>query len=100
MNVPADTIQCAFQRWPRAHLLIISVLRISNWRCTMAHAVTFRWVLGRISALFIVASLLAGVAAAQQTVPGVTANGALYQFIVPSPWNGQLIIYAHGAVPA
>jgi pimeloyl-ACP methyl ester carboxylesterase len=66
----------------------------------MAHAVTFRWVLGRIGALFIVASLLAGVAAAQQTVSGVTANGALYQFIVPSPWNGQLVIYAHGAVPA
>ena len=65
----------------------------------MAHAVTFRWVLSRISALFIVASLLVGVAAAQQTIIGVTANGALYQFIVPSPWNGQLVVYAHGAVP-
>jgi pimeloyl-ACP methyl ester carboxylesterase len=65
----------------------------------MAHAVTFRLVLGRISALLIVAPLLAGVAAAQQTITGVTANGALYQFIVPSPWNGQLVIYAHGAVP-
>jgi len=66
----------------------------------MAHAVTLRWVLSRISALFIVASLLVGVAGAQQTITGVTANGALYQFIVPSPWNGQLVIYAHGAVPA
>jgi len=66
----------------------------------MARGVTFRWILSRISALFIVGSLLAGVAAAQQTITGVTANGAQYRFIVPSPWNGQLVVYAHGAVPA
>jgi len=65
----------------------------------MARGVAFRWVLSRISALFIVASLLVGVAAAQQTITGVTANGALYRFIVPSPWNGQLVVCAHGAVP-
>jgi hypothetical protein len=66
----------------------------------MARGVAFRWVLSRISALFIVAGLLVGVAAAQQTINGVTADGALYRFIVPSPWNGQLVVYAHGAVPA
>ena len=66
----------------------------------MARGVAFRWVLSRISALFIVASWLVGVAAAQQTINGVTADGALYRFIVPSPWNGQLVVYAHGAVPA
>src|SRR6266550_4022698 len=66
----------------------------------MARGVAFRWVLSRIIALFIVASLLVGVAAAQQTITGVTANGALYRFIVPSPWNGQLVVYEHGAVAA
>ena len=65
----------------------------------MARGVAFRWVLSRISALFIVASVLVGVVAAQQTITGVTANGALYRFIVPNPWNGQLVVYAHGAVP-
>jgi len=39
--------------------------------------------------LFIVASLLVGVAAAQQTITGVTANGALYRFIIP-PRLGNL----------
>jgi len=49
----------------------------------MARAVAFRWVLSRISALFIVASLLVGVAATQQTITGVTANGALYSLLFP-----------------
>lgn len=30
-----------------------------------------------------------------QTFSG-NAGGALYQFIVPQPWNGQLVLYAHG----
>ena len=66
----------------------------------MAHGVAFRWIPSRISSLLIVAGLLVGIAAAQQTITGVTADGALYRFIVPSPWNGQLVVYAHGAVPA
>src|SRR5262245_10853048 len=47
----------------------------------------------------VTASLFAGVALAQQTIAGVS-GGALYKFIVPNPWNGQLVLYAHGAVPA
>jgi pimeloyl-ACP methyl ester carboxylesterase len=39
-------------------------------------------------------------ARAQQVIDGVTAGGALYRFLVPSPWNGQLIVYEHGYVAA
>jgi pimeloyl-ACP methyl ester carboxylesterase len=46
---------------------------------------------------FVAASLLMGVATAQQTITGVS-GGALYSFTVPNPWNGQLVIYAHGTV--
>lgn len=31
-----------------------------------------------------------------QTLSGTTNSGALYQIIVPKPWNGQLLMYAHG----
>jgi hypothetical protein len=48
----------------------------------------------------IAASLCAGVATAQQTIDGVTAGGALYRFLVPGSWNGQLVVYAHGYVSA
>jgi len=45
-----------------------------------------------------VVSLFVGTASAQQIINGVTADGALYQFIVPNPWNGQLVVYSHGYV--
>ncbi len=31
-----------------------------------------------------------------QILSGVTTSGAQYQFIIPKPWNGQLLLYAHG----
>jgi len=41
--------------------------------------------------------------AAPQTVTqnyNGTSGGALYQFSVPQPWNGQLVLYAHGYADA
>ena len=31
-----------------------------------------------------------------QTLSGTTGSGAQYQIIIPKPWNGQLLVYAHG----
>ncbi len=31
-----------------------------------------------------------------QTLSGTTGSGAQYQIIIPKPWNGQLVVYAHG----
>jgi pimeloyl-ACP methyl ester carboxylesterase len=50
------------------------------------------------AATVLVAGLCAGVATAQQVIDGVAADGALYRFLVPNPWNGQLVVYAHGYV--
>ena len=36
--------------------------------------------------------------AAQQTVTGTTANGAIFELDVPEVWNGHLWVYAHGVV--
>ncbi|MBI1786915.1 MAG: hypothetical protein HYR60_05095 [Acidobacteria bacterium] len=47
--------------------------------------------------LVLAAILFAGGASAQQTITG-SAGGALYEFLVPQPWNGHLIVYAHGYV--
>src|SRR5258708_40080657 len=60
----------------------------------------FRRHICAIAWVVIAASLCAGVATAQQTIDGVTAEGALYRFLVPSSWNGQLVVYAHGYVSA
>lgn len=38
------------------------------------------------------------IATAQQVVEGTTAAGALYEFVVPADWNGDLVVYAHGIV--
>ncbi len=31
-----------------------------------------------------------------RTISGTTSSGAQYEFIIPKPWNGQLLAYAHG----
>ena len=59
---------------------------------------TYRRTLGslRVPALVLLtAALSAHGALAQQTITG-SAGGALYEFLVPLPWNGQLVVYAHG----
>ena len=37
-------------------------------------------------------------ALAQQIVQGSTADGSLYDFVVPTIWNHNLVVYAHGIV--
>src|SRR5205085_888158 len=37
-------------------------------------------------------------ALAQQIVQGSTADGSLYEFVVPTIWNQNLVVYAHGIV--
>jgi pimeloyl-ACP methyl ester carboxylesterase len=37
-------------------------------------------------------------ALAAQEVVGTTADGAQYAFFIPSSWNGNLVVYAHGYV--
>src|SRR5438270_9307969 len=37
-------------------------------------------------------------ALAQQIVQGSTADGSLYEFVVPTIWNHNLVVYAHGIV--
>src|SRR5260370_29185663 len=64
----------------------------------MTKVTGFRRHICAIARVVIAASLCAGVATAQQTIDGVTADGALYRFLVPSSWNGQLVVYAHGYV--
>lgn len=41
---------------------------------------------------------IAGPAAAQQHVEGEIGPGARYALDVPDPWNGDLVVYAHGIV--
>ena len=41
-----------------------------------------------------------GVTPAAGCVDGVLEHGALYQVCFPSAWNGDLVLYAHGHVPA
>ena len=53
-----------------------------------------------LATLIAAVGLFLGNASAQQIINGVTADGALYQFIVPNPWNGQLVVYSHGYVAA
>ena len=66
----------------------------------MTTVTRFRGHIRAIVWMVLIASLCAGVATAQQTIDGVTADGALYRFLVPSSWNGQLVVYAHGYVSA
>src|SRR2546427_11125579 len=66
----------------------------------MTTVTRFRRHICAIASVVIAASLCASVATAQQTIDGVTADGALYRFLVPSSWNGQLVVYAHGYVSA
>src|SRR5439155_22249780 len=66
----------------------------------MTTVTRFRGHIRAIAWMVLIASLCAGVATAQQTIDGVTADGALYRFLVPSSWNGQLVVYAHGYVSA
>ena len=49
------------------------------------------------SLMLALCTLFAAGASAQQTITG-SKDGALYEFLVPHPWNGQLIVYAHGYV--
>ena len=74
-------------------------MRISL-RWTMTTVTRFLKHFHAIAWIVLVAGLCANVARAQQVIDGVTAGGALYRFLVPSPWNGQLIVYAHGYVAA
>jgi pimeloyl-ACP methyl ester carboxylesterase len=32
-------------------------------------------------------------------IQGKTADGALYEFVVPDDWSGPVVVYAHGIVP-
>lgn len=41
-----------------------------------------------------------GVTPAEGCAEGVLQHGALYRICFPSPWNGDLVLYAHGHVPA
>jgi len=66
----------------------------------MKTATRFRKHILTIAWMVLIAGLCSGVAIAQQVIDGVTADGALYRFLVPSPWNGQLFVYAHGYVAA
>src|SRR5262245_58350344 len=56
----------------------------------------------RIAALLIVLLGMTGVAFAEQVVDGRIGPGALYRIVVPDDvnWNGTLLLYAHGFVPA
>jgi hypothetical protein len=55
----------------------------------------------RAAGLLIITAVSAciGVATAQQIITG-SSDGTLYEFIVPNPWNGQLVVYAHGYAAA
>ncbi len=66
----------------------------------MTSVTSFRRSLRTAVRMFLLASLCTTAATAQQIIDGVTADGALYRFLVPSPWNGQLVVYSHGYVSA
>src|ERR1700739_4576376 len=66
----------------------------------MTTATRFRKHTHAIVWIVLIAGLFTSLARAQQVIDGVTAGGALYRFLVPNPWNGQLIVYAHGYVAA
>jgi pimeloyl-ACP methyl ester carboxylesterase len=53
-----------------------------------------------LACIALIVGLCTSIARAQQVIDGVTAGGALYRFVVPNPWNGQLIVYEHGYVAA
>ena len=54
----------------------------------------------RIMALLVIAFGLTGGAYADQVVDGRLGPGALYRMVRPTDWNGSLLLYAHGFVPA
>ena len=54
----------------------------------------------RIMALLVIAFGLTGGAYADQVVDGRLGPGALYRMVRPTNWNGTLLLYAHGFVPA
>jgi len=63
----------------------------------------------RIIALLVTLLGLTGAASADQVVDGRIGPGALYRLVVPTddptdptdvPWNGNLLLYAHGFVSA
>ena len=64
----------------------------------MTTITSFRRSVRAVAFLVLIVNLCAAVAMAQQTIDGVTADGALYRFLVPRAWNGQLVVYAHGYV--
>ncbi len=55
--------------------------------------------ISRIAALTLLAAVFAGAPSLAQVVEivgGVTPRGVFYTIAVPSPWNGELVIYNHG----
>ena len=55
----------------------------------------------RIAALLVILLGSTGAAFADQVVDGRIGPGALYRIVVPDTnWNGTLLLYAHGFVPA
>lgn len=53
-----------------------------------------------VSIVLVLACALAAPAAAQVHHEGHTGPGSLYEIDVPQDWNGTLVLYAHGIVPA
>jgi pimeloyl-ACP methyl ester carboxylesterase len=48
--------------------------------------------------LLLIAGAIATTASAQEVINGTTAEGALYEFVVPGGWNGTLVVYSHGMI--
>jgi pimeloyl-ACP methyl ester carboxylesterase len=51
-----------------------------------------------VIAVVLFGAMLAGEAQAQQAVTGTTGEGALYEFLVPENWNGDLVVWVHGII--
>ena len=54
----------------------------------------------RLIALVVIVFGLTGGAYADEVVDGRLGPGALYRMVRPANWNGTLLLYAHGFVPA
>jgi pimeloyl-ACP methyl ester carboxylesterase len=50
------------------------------------------------SLLLCIISFALASASARQVVNGTANDGSIYQFVIPSNWNHQLVLYAHGIV--
>ena len=50
------------------------------------------------ASLLMAGSLFSGIVQGQQVITG-SSGGAMYELIVPHPWNGQLVLYSHGYLP-